>query len=344
MPDAKYAFISAYLKSAEAKIVTSEELDKLPRTVTVPELLEAISGSDVGAFLGEVSLDTFDDADGRLWHYFGRRIDELEALRLMPADMRQVLTAYRVKYDVANIKSALLGLSTGHKADMVPVGAIHSRGMLEELAAAAAVDEVDTVVRECGLGAYAAIVADYSVEDARSKFITEARLDGEYYHDLMNMPKGIKDGPLLAKSFSIVMDMVNLQLICRAVIEGIGAEAEGLIISGGYLIPDDTAKEMLIHKIADVPAILGDTQYRPIAEEVAASYGKTGAITAVEKVIERHKLRMLRELLSPRVMTPLMIVWHLIVKEVEIKNLRLAFKAAFDEIPLEDIKEHLVLW
>ncbi len=158
------------------------------------------------------------------------------------------------------------------------------------------------------------------------------------------MPKGVEDGELLAKSFSIVMDMVNLQRICRAVIEGIGSEVEGLIISGGYLISEAVAKDMLTRKIAEVPAILGDTQYGPIAEEVVASYGKTGAITAVEEVIERHKLRMLRELLSPRVMTPLMMVWYLIVKEVEIRNLRLAFKAAFDGIPLEDIKEHMVAW
>jgi len=344
LPDAKYAFISAYLKGAEAKVVTFEHLDSLSRIVSPRDVLEAIADSDVGAFLEEVPLNAFDDADEHLWHYFGRRIEEMEALQLMPADIRKVLIAYRVKYDVVNIKAALLGISTGHKADMVPVGAIHSCGMLEELAAAAEVEDAITVVRQCGLGEYADIVTDYSTEDARSRFITEARLDGEYYRDLMNMPKGVEDGELLAKSFSIVMDMVNLQLICRAVIEGIGSEVSGLIISGGYLISEAVAKEMLTRKIAEVPAILGDTQYSPIAEEVAASYGKTGAITAVEEVIERHKLRMLRELLSPLVMTPLMIVWYLIVKEVEIRNLRLAFKAAFDGIPFEDIKEHMVGW
>ena len=47
-------------------------------------------------------------------------------------------------------------------------------------------------------------------------------------------------------------------------------------------------------------------------------------------------------ILSPRVMTPLMIVWYLIVKEVEIKNLRLVLKAAFDNIPVDEIKRYLV--
>jgi len=342
LPDAKYAFISAYLKGAEAKIVTSDHIDKLPKTASLQEVLEIIRDSDIGRFLEEVPIKTFDDSDKYLWQYFGQRLEELEWLKLMPVDMRKILSAYRVKYDVMNIKAALLGISSGKKADMVPVGAIYSRGLLDELSEAANVSDVAAVLRECDLGAYAAIVADYVAEEAKSKFFTEARLDCEYYHDLLNMPKGMKDGPLLTKSFSIVMDMVNLQLISRAVIEGMGTEAEGLIISGGYLIPEAVARDLLAHKLTDMPGILGGTQYRDIAEEVAASYSKTKSIIAVEEVVERHKLRMLRELLSPRVMTPLMIVWYLIVKEVEIKNLRLVFKAAFDNIPVEEIKEYLV--
>ena len=342
MPDAKYAFISAYLKGAEAKIVTSDHIDRLPKTASPQEVLEAIRDSDIGRFLEEVSIETFDDSDKYLWQYFGQRLEELEWLKLMPADMRQILDAYRVKFDVMNIKVALLGISTGKNADMVPVGFINSRGLLDELSGAANVDDVVTVLRECGLGAYATIVSEYVAEEAKSKFLTEARLDSEYYHGLLNLPRGIKDGPLLAKAFSIVMDMANLQLVSRAVVEGMGTEAEGLIISGGYLIPEAVARDLLAHKLTDMPGILGGTQYRDIAEELAASYSKTGSITAVEEVIEKNKLRLLRELLSPRVMTPLMMVWHLIIKEVEIKNLRLVFKAAFDNIPVEEIREYLV--
>jgi len=342
LPDTKYAFMSAYLKGAEARIITSDQIDKLPETASPEEVLETIRGSDISRFLEEVPVKTFDDADKYLWQYFGQHFEELEWLKRMPSDMRKILNVYRTKYDVMNIKAALLGISSGRKAGMVPVGAIHSRGLLEELSAAANVGDVAAVLRECGLGSYADIVGEYVAEEAKSKFLTEARLQGEYYHDLLNPPKGIKDGTLLAKSFSMVVDMVNLQLISRAVIEGMGTEAEGLIISGGYLIPETVARDLLSHKLADMLGILGGTQYRDIAEEIAASYGKTKSITAVEGVIERHKIRLLREALSLRVMTPLMVIWHLIVKELEIKNLRLVLKAAFDNIPVGEIKEYLV--
>lgn len=342
MPDAKYAFMSAYLKGAEAKIVTSDHIDKLPKAASPEEVLEIIRDSDIGRFLEEVPIKTFDDSDRYLWQYFGQRLEELEWLKLMPADMRKILNAYRVKYDVINIKAALLGISTGKRADMVPVGVIHSRGLLDELSAAANVGDVIKVLSECDLGAYAAILGEYVAEEAKSKFLTEAKLDSEYYQSLLNLPKGMKDGPLLAKAFSIIMDMVNLQLISRAVIEGIGPEAGELIIGGGYLIPEAVARDLLSRKLTDMPGILGGTQYRDIAEEVAASYSKTKSITAVGEVIDRYRFRLLREILSPRVMTPLMIVWYLIVKEVEIKNLRLVLKAAFDNIPVDEIKGYLV--
>jgi len=342
LPDAKYAFISAYLKSAEARVVTPDYIDKLPKTASPQEVLEAIRYSDIGRFLEEVPIKNFDDSDKYLWQYFGQRFEELEWLKLMPGDMRRILDAYRIKFDVMNIKVALLGISSGKKAGMVPVGVISSRGLLDELSGAANVGEVAAVLRECDLGAYAAIVSDYVAEEAKSKFLTETSLDSEYYHGLLNLPKGVKDGPLLTKAFSIVMDMANLQLISRAIIEGMGTEAGDLIISGGYLIPEAVARDLLSHKLTDIPAALGVAQYREVVEEVAASYSKTQSITAVEEVIDRHKFRLLRELLSPRVMTPLMIVWYLIVKEVEIKNLRLVLKAAFDNIPMDEIKEYLV--
>jgi vacuolar-type H+-ATPase subunit C/Vma6 len=342
LPDAKYAFISAYLKGAEAKTVTSDQISRLPKTASPQDVLEIIRGADIGRFLEEVPVKTFDDWDKYLWQYFGQRLEELEWLKLMPADMRKILNTYRVKYDVINIKAVLLGISTGKKAGVIPAGAIYSRGLLDELSGAAKVSDVIQVLIECNLGAYASILGEYVAEEAKSRFLTEAKLDREYYQSLLNVPKGIRDGPLLAKAFSIIMDMTNLQLVTRAIIEGIGPEAGELVISGGYIIPEAVARDLLSHKLTDIPGKLGGTQYRDIAEEVVASYSRTKSITAVEEVIDKHKFRLLREILSPRVMTPLMMVWYLIVKEVEIKNLRLVLKAAFDNIPVEEIKGYLV--
>ena len=41
--------------------------------------------------------------------------------------------------------------------------------------------------------------------------------------------------------------------------------------------------------------------------------------------------------------SPLVAVWYLVIKEIEMRNLRLILKAAFDGISIEEIKDYLVL-
>jgi vacuolar-type H+-ATPase subunit C/Vma6 len=62
----------------------------------------------------------------------------------------------------------------------------------------------------------------------------------------------------------------------------------------------------------------------------------------VTETIDKYRLELLQGTLSPRIMSPLMVLWYIVLKEIEITNLRLVFKAVFDEIPIEDIKEYLV--
>jgi vacuolar-type H+-ATPase subunit C/Vma6 len=147
----------------------------------------------------------------------------------------------------------------------------------------------------------------------------------------------------MTKAFSIILDLANLQMISRAIIEGITAQAADLLIGGGYIISDQMAREMLSRKLGDLPGMLGGTQYREAAEQIVANYERTKSVMAVEEVIAAHRFSWLRELLSPRVMAPMMVVWYLITKEMEVKNLRLILKAAFDNIPIEEIKDYLVL-
>lgn len=343
MSTAEYAFMSAYLKGAEAKTITAAHTGRLSKTASVTDVLDAIKDTDVGKYLSGMSLKTFDDADAYLWEHFGQCLEALEWLRLMPPEMHRLLSAYRVKFDVLNTKAALQGVLSGQKASLIPVGVIHSRGLLDELGRATNVSEVRKVLIDSDLWAYATVLRDYGDDEARSKLLVETKLDGEYYQSLLNLGKGVEDGFLMTKAFSIILDLANLQMISRAIIEGITAQAADLLIGGGYIISDQMAREMLSRKLGDLPGMLSGTQYREAAEQIVANYERTKSVMAVEEVIAKHKFWWLRELLSPRVMAPMMVVWYLITKEMEVKNLRLIFKAAFDNIPIEEIKEYLVL-
>jgi V/A-type H+-transporting ATPase subunit C len=340
----RYAFISACLKGEEPKTVTSEHIDKMMTASNLQDALATIRETDIGSYLEESPVRTFDGLDECLWRYLAQRIRYIESFNFLPQDVPKLSRAYVVKYDVSNIKAALQGISGSKKHSMIPVGIIHNNALLDELFNAENVDAIIQLLIKCKLGDYVPALEQYKIDkSAKSKPLVEVKLDGEYYKSMLNTSRRIKDGSVLTKAFGLVIDLTNLQIVSRAIIEGIGPDAAEFIIAGGYRITDKAIKELLPLKMTDIPARLGDTQYQDIANEVSTSYDKTKSITAVDEIIDKHKFRMLKEMLSPRVLSPLVMAWYLILKEVEIRNLRLVLKAIVDGVPVQEIKNYLVL-
>ncbi len=344
MLDPRYAYMSAYLKGEEPKVVAASHVERMSRMTSIPDALAAIRDTDVGNYLEEFSIKTFDDLDQLLWRYLAHRIAHVESFKYLPDDMRKVSRAYVVRYDVSNVKAALQAVSTGEEGRMIPVGIIHDNSLLEELFQVETAEGIAEILTRCRLGDYAPIVRGYEVNGgAKSKLVVEARLDGQFYHGLLGMAKDVREGSVLAKAFGLVIDLTNLQIACRATIEGIGPEAGEYFIPGGYVIGERALRDLLPLKLGDIPRRLDNSQYRDIANEVVNAYDKTKNATAVTEIIGKHTFILLQAMLSPRALSPLVMAWYLILKETEIRNLRLILKAIDDNIPVEDIRRYLVL-
>jgi V/A-type H+-transporting ATPase subunit C len=315
--------------------------------MTAPSLQDALATireTDIGSYLEDLPIKTFDYLDECLWGYLAQRIRYVESFKFLPKEIPKVSRSYAVKYDVSNIKSALQGISSGTKTSMIPIGIIHNNALLDELLNAEDVDDIIQLLIRCKLGDYVPALEQYKTDkSAKSKLLVEATLDSEYYKSVLNMARSIKDGSVLAQAFGLVIDLTNLQIALRAIIKGIGADAAEFVIAGGYRITGKDIQELLSLKMVDVPARLQDAQYQGIADEVSTTYDKTKSITAVDEIIDKHKFRMLGEMLSPRVLSPLVVIWYLILKEVEIRNLRLVLKTILDGISIQEIKDYLVL-
>jgi V/A-type H+-transporting ATPase subunit C len=339
-----YAFISAYLKGEEAKTLTSSQVSDISKEAGIQDVLDVIRETDVGNYLQGVSVQTFDELDEHLWLYFGECLRQLEWFKNVPAEIHKILRIYILKYDVLNIKAALQGISTGKKMRGIPVGVIYNNGLLDELRGAQDAGSIASVLKQCKLGDYASILEEYDADEGvKSQQRIEARLDGEYSRSLLGVTRRMKDGSTLSKAFNIIADMANLQIILRTVIGEMAAEAAGYAINDGYVISRQISEDLLSLKLSDIPGKIENTEYRSIIEEVTGNYDRSKSVTVIEEIIDKHKFRLIKEILSPRVLSPLVIVWYLILKEIEIRNLRLILKAAFDNISLEEIKDYLVL-
>ena len=67
------------------------------------------------------------------------------------------------------------------------------------------------------------------------------------------------------------------------------------------------------------------------------------AMKWIDEVIEKHKFTFIREMVSTKLLSPLLVAWYLTLKELEVRNLRLILKAISDDVALEKIKDYLVL-
>ena len=344
MLDPRYAYMSAYLKAEEPKTVSGSHLDRLSRVANVTDALGVIRETDIGSYLEGVNVRRFEDIDQALWNYFAERIAYIESFKYLPNEMRTVSRTFVVKYDVANTKSVLQGLVTNEKSPLIPIGTLYDKGLLEALEASEAIQDVADVLTQAQLPDYVPHVRAYDPSGgAKAKIAVESGLESEYYHGLLKMARGIREGAVLSKAYGMVIDITNLAIACRAVVEGVGPMAADFLIADGYIIDEKSLRDVLPYKLQDVPRRIDFPQYRDVANEIAAAYERTKSVTVIDEVTEKFKFATLRDLLSPRVLSPLVLAWYLVLKEIEMRNLRLVLKAIFDGVSVDEVKRYLLL-
>ena len=344
MLDPRYAFISAYLKAGETNIVTSKHLNRMLGISNIHDIKSIIRETEIGNYLEGISLNNFNDLDQSLWRYFTHCVKEIESFDFLPRDIKRLSNAYIEKYDVANIKAAFQAISsTGNRNPIIPVGIIHDNGLLDELSCAENVADIIELLTRSRLAHYIPIIEEFEPDGStKSRLLLGARLDGEYFRVMMDMASEIREGETLAQAIGIIVDLTNLQIVARAIIDGMGTEVVDYIIPGGYIIKDKTIRDLLEVKIDDMPLRLEDSKYFDVVKELSDGFEKNKQITIVNDILETHKYKLLKESLSPTILSPLVMAWYLILKETEIRNLRIIFRAIYDNVSIEEIKRYLV--
>jgi len=338
----RYAFISAYLKGEEARSITSGHIGEIvQRSANMQDALEIIRDTDIGEYLLDQPIKTFDDADEYLWIYMDECLKRFERFKT-PPDMLRMANLYVEKYDVLNIRIAIRMLSRRAMSSMVPLGVIHNSGYLNEMSAARDKEELSGILAKCDLGDYGQTVMDINEKDRSAVSEGEVRLQNIHHQKLLKAFKDMDDGDLLVKTFKIIIDLSNLQTVFRLSLGG-GHPATGVsIYSGGRMLPENTIRELLTLKMPEIAGRLENTEYHMIAQEVSKGYERDGRITVSDKITEKYRFRLLKDLLSPRILSSSNMLWYLLLKELEIRNLRLTFKMLSDGIPSAEIKDLVI--
>ena len=335
--------MTAFLKGEEAWLIAPGHLDKLVRASDVTEAVEAIKDTDIGKYLDTVLITTFDEADRALWGYLEFCLKRIERFDLLPKDMKKVTAVYMEKFDVQNIKAAFEGSISGKKPALIPLGTIYSSGMSGDLAKAADAAAISTILDECGLKDYAAILADYRAgSDVMSRMMFETALDRKYYDRLIGVARKSSDGKALVKAVGTSIDMRNIKTMLRGNARGNGADSLKFSVGNGYLLTEKDLEQLSAVRFEDLSSHV-PYAYQKLVQEVVTSYAKAKRITVIEDIVDRYELATVKSAIASKLMSPIMIVWYLILKENEVRNMRLVLRAIFDKVPVEEIRDYLVM-
>lgn len=343
MLDPRYAYMSAYLKGEEPKLVSTDHVEKLSRATSVEDGLGTIRGTELGDYLEGFPIHTFEELEHTLWRYLSERIDHLMSFRFLPRDMASLCHVFTVRYDVSNMKAAVQRIATGERSPLIPVGIIHGNGLLDELGDAETAVDIADILTRARLAGYVAIVRESDIGSApRQKLEFEARMDGEYYKTMLDTARTVRDGAVLFKAIGLNIDLANLEIVCRATAQDLGTDAGDALIPGGYILSEKSLRDLLAAKLADLPRRVEEEQYNGVVDEVVKIFDRNKSLASIAETIEKHRFAMLRAMLAPRSLSPLVMAWYLILKENEIRNVRLVFKALSDGIPVSEVRDYLI--
>lgn len=341
--DPRYAYMTAYLKGEEAKSAGGNHIDRMTRATNLSDAIGILSGTDVGSFLQGTGANSFEDIDRALWEYFAGRIACVEQFRCIPADMLSISSSFLIKYDIANVKAVLDAMATGEAPSLIPLGVLHNESLLEDMCASETMEDVANVLTRARLPALIEAVMVYDPEKGPAqKMKVESSLESEYYRAMMTTARKIRDGEVLLKAYGLIIDLANLSIVCRAIVAGFGSSAGDSLIIGGYLIDEKALRGMLPHNLSDAVRRMGIPQYRDVLGEIAVRYEHSRSAAVIEELIERHKHATLRELLSPHALSPLVMAWYLVFKEIEIRNVRILLNAVCEGADMEEIRRYLL--
>ena len=347
MLDPRTPFMTALLKSQQGRLVDRERLERLQGLHDVADAVGQLQDTEAGAWLEGRRWRNARERDLVLWDYLSETVGKIELRRFFPPDARRFSRAYVLKYDVANIKAALQGLVEEQEPFLLPIGVLHAKRRLEALAAAGSREELEDVLTRAGLRELALVIRDFDpAASRRARRGVELALEAAYHRALRKTARRLGGGHILESACGVMIDLANLGILCRSLAESGTSNVHDtgeLFVPGGRLLDLRALGDALAHGLAELPRRLEHDIHRRIAADVVSAWERTGSLAVIDTEIEKHRLAVLHELLAPQVAPAVVMAWFLVVKEIELRNLRLALAAVEDGLGLDAVRRQLLL-
>lgn len=359
MPGAlkQYAFINAKLRARISKLLPEEFFREMARAATLAEAAQMLAGTDFAA--AEAAYSRTGDI----------KLAELELVRkevslyreiaaLVEAEVRQVVQALALRFEVEELKNALRlwfdARIRGRRIEGALGYLLRERVQhaiaLDEIVGAGSLAEAGAALRGTP---YAAIVAEQAgrVMELQSLFPLEIALDHHYYRELIAAVAALepRDRRVAERLIGVQIDMENISWLIRfKSFYRLSLEQvlEYSIPAGVNLSRELIASSFQSEHPAEVLSNLVRKRYPELAAMVSAGSGTVGQpggrdqytrLVLIERILQQIMLLEVRRVLAGYPFTVGIILAYFILKEGEIRRLMTVLNAKFYNWPEERI-------
>jgi len=343
-----YAYATTRVKARKAFLFPRETYMKLLQ-MSVPEINRFIEESKYKQEIDELATrySGIDLIEYALNLNMAREMNDI--LGFCKGELRVLMGAYLMRWDVWNIKSVLRGMYCGATEEeiretLVPAGDIDLQALTDMIKKGGIPDVIESLSGTIFYKPLTNALDDYN----RTKTIStlENTLDKVYYENLLSIKApGTKADELFINFIRQEIDFTNLRTLFRLKRAGLEHDKimEFLIPGGARLRMDDMRR---LAQAASFDEFVGQLKEYPFWGELADAvekYRETGSLNAVEIALYKENMAFVEKIshLFPLSICP--ILGYTVRKNVEVNNLRTIARGKDMHLSDEAIKSQLVI-
>lgn len=343
-----YAYATTRVKSKKSYLLTKD---------TYPKLM-MMDLNEIGRFMGETQYKTEMAELASRWS--GVNLIELgtyrnlartlsSIIRFTTGDLREMLSAWMLRWDVSNIKTIIRGKYAGAtlediQEDLVPAGNLSEEYLLS-LAALNGPAEVVEALRKKGIISVPEEVLS-NIEKGGTLSPLEDYLDKEYYDGLLAHVKPTNKGARIFLSFiEQEIDMANLRTLLKLKQAGLPADKiRPYFIKGGREL--DINELNRLAPIESFDTVLDELSKYPFYEDIKDGIEKakqTGSLNDIMLNLQKYLARQAEKFSHMFPLSILPIIDYIIRKKIEVDNIRTIARGKAAGLDPEVITKLLVI-
>jgi len=331
---AAYAYIVARTKVMKSRLLKAEDFRKLLN----------MSFDEIVRFLEETEYRKEIDEVG--YKYSGPRLLDYalasnlartyrKILQVSFGEARDLIREYLKRWDVWNVINIIRGKNAGVQPEVIEETLVPAGEFSEEYLKSLIVKEVDEIIKEMeGTPYYEAL----SKIGSAPMNVVEDEMYKAYYRKIVEMPAREFETKLFINFIKMEIDIRNIKTILRLKIEGASTE-EILerIIPGGYELTEDEARKLAAMSFEEISKSLEGYWFWREVENV------TEELSEIEVNFDKAWISAIAKRASNYPLSVLPVLQYMVLKKVEVDDLRILGWGKYYGLPNEEIEKQMVI-